>query len=94
MNAMPPNRTVRFEARMTPDVQRQLKRAAELEGRSLSDFVLSAALEAAQLTIQRTETILLTMDEHDRLLEALHNPPPPNEALLRAAARHRELIVE
>lgn len=94
MNAMPPNRSLRLEARVTPDVQRQLKRAAELEGRSLSDFVVSAALEAAQRAIERTEVILLTIEEHDRLLEALRNPPSPNEALRRAAARHRDLIVE
>ena len=84
----------RFEARITADVQRQLKRAAELEGRSVSDFVVAAALEAAQRTIERTETILLTLDHHDRFWEAIHNPPPPTEALRRAAARHRELIAE
>ena len=87
-------RAARFEARITPEVQRQLKRAAELEGRSVSDFVVTAALEAAQRTIERTETILLTLDHHDRFWEAIHNPPPPTEALRRAAARHRELIAE
>lgn len=87
-------RAARFEARITPEVQRQLKRAAELEGRSVSDFVVTAALEAARRTIERTETILFTIDAQDRFWEAMHNPPPPNDALRKAFARHRDLIVE
>ncbi|HEX6859130.1 MAG TPA: DUF1778 domain-containing protein [Caulobacteraceae bacterium] len=88
------NRAARFEARITPEVQRQLKRAAELEGRSLSDFVVSAAVEAAQRTIERTETILVTLDEHDRLWDAIRNPPEPTQALRDAFKAHRELIAE
>lgn len=87
-------RAARFEARITPEVQRQLKRAAELEGRSLSDFVVSAALEAAQRTIERTEVILLSVEEHELLMEALRNPPPPTQGLRDAFKAHRELIVE
>jgi uncharacterized protein (DUF1778 family) len=87
-------RAARLEARITPEVQRQLKRAAEIEGRSVSDFVVAAALEAAQKTIQRTDTILVTLDEHERFWEAIQNPPPPNAALRRAFERHRDLIVD
>lgn len=82
----------RFEARITADVQRQLKRAAELEGRSLTDFVMAAALEAAQRTIERTEVILLSVDEHERLMEAIRNPPEPTQALRDAFKAHHELI--
>jgi uncharacterized protein (DUF1778 family) len=39
-------RTARFEARMTPEVLAVLKRAAELQGRRVSDFVVAAALVA------------------------------------------------
>jgi uncharacterized protein (DUF1778 family) len=92
--ATSPNRAARLEARITPEVRRQLKRAAELQGRSLSDFVVSAAVEEAQRTIERTHVILLSIDDHDRLMEALRNPPPPNAALREAFARHRELISE
>lgn len=91
---MPPNRAVRFEARITSDVQRQLKRAAELEGRTLSDFVVSAALEAAQKTIERTEVILVSLEDHERLLEAIRNPPEPTEAMREAFRRHRQLIIK
>ena len=84
----------RFEARITADVQRQLKRAAQLEGRSLTDFVMSAALEAAQRTIERTEAILVSVEDHARLMEALRDPPEPTRALRDAFKAHRELIAE
>ncbi|MBI5013432.1 MAG: DUF1778 domain-containing protein, partial [Methylocystis sp.] len=40
-------RTARIEARLAPDVLALVKRAAEIQGRSVSDFVVSAAQEAA-----------------------------------------------
>jgi len=41
----------RLEARISPDVLALLKRAAEIEGRSLTDFVVAAARQAAEKTI-------------------------------------------
>ena len=49
----------RLEARVPAALHAILKRAAEIEGRSLSDFVLAAATLAARDTIQRTEQIIL-----------------------------------
>ena len=40
-----PGRTARIEARITPESLAVIKRAAELEGRSVSDFVIAAAQE-------------------------------------------------
>ncbi len=45
--------TVRFEARINTEIQSLLKRAATLEGRSLSDFVISSALSAAKKTVEK-----------------------------------------
>src|SRR5438046_2131206 len=41
-------RTARIEARIAPEVLAVVKRAAEIQGRSGSDFVVSAAQEAAE----------------------------------------------
>jgi uncharacterized protein (DUF1778 family) len=50
------NKTIaRLEARSSGDLQALLKRAAEIEGRALADFVVSAAREAACRTIEATE---------------------------------------
>ena len=42
----------RLEARLPASVYALLKRAAELKGRSISDFVVSAAQDAAQRAIE------------------------------------------
>ena len=55
-------RTARIEARITPDGLAIVKRAAEIQGRSLSDFVVAAAQEAAHQTIERVEIIRLSVE--------------------------------
>ena len=42
-----PVRTSRIEARIAPDALKVIKRAAEIQGRSVSDFVVAAAQEVA-----------------------------------------------
>ena len=87
-------RRERLEARVSAEQKELLQRAAALEGRSLTDFVVSSAQAAAQETIERHEVVTLTVRESTAFVEALLNPPPPNAALLRAAEHHRELIGE
>lgn len=47
----PATRSSRIEAGIAPDALLAVKRAAELQGRSVSDFVVAAALEAANRAI-------------------------------------------
>ena len=82
----------RLEARLTPDVHALLKRAAEIQGRSLSDFVVSAARRAALETIEQTDIIRLSQEEQKRFVAALLNPPPLAPAMERAILRHKELV--
>lgn len=84
----------RLEARLPNDVMARLKRAAEIQGRTLTDFVVAAADEAACRTIEQTEIIHLSLEDQRQLAEAILNPPEPNEALKKAARRHRELFGE
>jgi uncharacterized protein (DUF1778 family) len=89
-----PPRTVRFEARITRDVQILVKQAASLQGRSVSDFVMSAAMDAATRTIADMTAIKLSGEDALAFARALIDPPAPNEALGRAFKSHRELIGE
>ena len=84
--------TARLEARLPPDVHAMLKRAAQIQGRSLTDFVVTAAQEAARHTIEDAEIIRLSAEGQRRFAEALLNPPEPNEALKRAFEHHRRLV--
>ena len=64
------------------------------EGRSISDFVVEAAREAAERTIDQTHIIRLSIEDQRAFAEAIINPPEPTPALRRAFRRHRALIKE
>ncbi|MBN5380155.1 DUF1778 domain-containing protein [Serratia marcescens] len=81
--------SARLEARITPELRDMLKRAAELQGRSMTDFVISAVQEAAAKAIEQTTTIRLSMEDERRFAEALIHPPVANSALTRAFERHK-----
>jgi uncharacterized protein (DUF1778 family) len=85
-------RTTRIEARIAPDALAVVKRAAELQGRSVSDFVVAAAQEAANRAIEDAQIIRLSLEDQRAIAAAILNPPPLTPAMERAIARHRELI--
>jgi uncharacterized protein (DUF1778 family) len=72
-----PNRTARLEARITPDALAVVRRAAELQGRSVSDFVVAAAQEAANRTTEETQIIRLSLEDQRAFAAAMLNPPAP-----------------
>ena len=87
-----PTKTTRIEARLTPDVLTLVKQAAEMQGRSVSDFVVSAAQEAAHRAIEETQIIRLSAEDQRRFVDLLLNPPLPPPALVRAKEAHAELF--
>lgn len=93
---MPPssNRTTRLEARIAPDVLAAVKRAAEIEGRSVSDFVVNAARHAAERTIEETQIIRLSLADQKRVAAILASAAPASPGLDRAMEAHRTLIRE
>ncbi len=89
-----PIRTARIEARIAPDALAIVGRAAEIQGRSVSDFVVAAAQEAAERTIEKTEIIRLSVEGQRAFAEAILNPPQPSAGLRKTAKAHRCLIRE
>jgi len=88
------SRSARIEARIAPDVLVVVKRAAELQGRSISDFVVAAAQEAAHRTIDEMQMIRLALEDQQRFVDLLLNPPALAPALKRAKKAHSRLIRE
>jgi uncharacterized protein (DUF1778 family) len=86
--------TARLEARLPMEVMMRLKRASEIQGRTLTDFVVAAADEAACRAIEQTEIIRLSIEDQRQIAEAILNPPAPAKALKKAAKRHRDLFGE
>ena len=84
--------TARLEARISADLHAMLKRAAEIQGRTMTDFVVSAVQLAAQEAIETAEVIRLSLADQECFAQALLAPPRPAPALKRAFARRRKLI--
>jgi len=84
--------TARLEARISTDLHALLKRAAELQGRTMTDFVVSAVQDAAQRAIEQAEVIKLSMADQECFAQALLSPPKPTPALERAFTRRSKLL--
>ena len=84
------SRSARLEARISVEQKTVLQRAATLSGRTLSEFVVASAQDAARRVIQEHETIRLSRAEQIAFVSALLKPPAANARLRRAAAAYRE----
>ncbi|CAN5607643.1 DUF1778 domain-containing protein [soil metagenome] len=87
-----PISTARLEARISTDLHSMLKRAAELQGRTMTDFVIDAVQVAAQNAIERAEVIRLSVADQQIFAQALLSPPQPSPPLTRAFARREKLL--
>ena len=85
-------RTARLEARIAPDILAAVRRAAEIEGRSVSDFVVDAARHAAERAIERAQIIRMSLADQQQVADMLAAAPAPSRGLDRAMAAHKALI--
>lgn len=79
--------SARLEARISPELHAMIKRAAELQGRTMTDFLTTAAHEAARRAIAEAEVIRLSLADQECFADALLSPPQPTPALKRAIRR-------
>lgn len=84
-------RAERVEIRMTPAQKQNIERAASLRGTSVTDFILNEVQPAATATIREFESMELRDEDRKVFVEALLNPPKPNEALKAAFDRHKQM---
>jgi uncharacterized protein (DUF1778 family) len=84
----------RLATRITEEQKILLQRAADIQGRSLSDFVIESAQRVAEAVIRAHEVITLSTEDSRAFAEALLNPPAPNERLREAFARYQQEVVE
>ena len=83
-------RSARLEARVSSTQKSLLQQAAALSGRTLSEFVVASAQEAAARVIEEHQTIRLARAEQKAFVKALLDPPAPNERLKRAARTYQQ----
>ncbi len=76
----------RISIRLDAEAKKRIERAAALDQRSVTSFILASALQSANLLLKENEEVRLSERDWDRLMDALENPPKPSKALKKAFA--------
>lgn len=84
--------TARLEARISVELHSTLKRAAEIQGRTMTDFIIAAVQDAAQRAIEQSSVTRLSLSDQECFAAALLSPPVATPALKRAFARRKKLL--
>src|SRR3990167_6440077 len=84
------SRRDRLEARVAREQKSLFQRAADLQGKSLTEFLIHSAQQEALKTIREYETIVLGKEDQRVLMDALLNYEIPNKALQIAAKEYLE----
>jgi uncharacterized protein (DUF1778 family) len=80
----------RLETRVTADQKSLVERAAALQGRTVTDFVLSSVQEAARRAIEEHQRLNLSLRDSEAFVAALVNPQPANDRLRETVRRYRQ----
>lgn len=89
-----PARSERVEARLSAEERAQIERAARFEGRSVSKFMVEAAVERADQVLAEQTVTVVPADYFDVLVSAL-DVPDGAPRLTRASKRvHRRRRIE
>jgi uncharacterized protein (DUF1778 family) len=83
----------RLNLRLNPTAKRRIEQAASVEGKTVSNFIVSSAMATAERTIREHETMVLTRRDAEIFLDAIIGPPRPNPKLLQALEEHRRRVV-
>jgi uncharacterized protein (DUF1778 family) len=84
------SRAERLETRVTAEQKSLIERAAALQGRTVTDFVLTSVQEAARRAIEEHQQLGLSVRDSEAFVEALLNPKPVNDRLRETVRRYRE----
>jgi uncharacterized protein (DUF1778 family) len=88
----PKAKAYRFDARLNEQQKVLIQRAADLEGRSMTDFVLHSAETAAERTIEERAMLILSARETEAFVDAILRPAEPGPVLRAAARRYKNSL--
>ena len=83
-------RAERLEARVTAEQKSLIERAAALQGRTVTDFVLTSVQDAARRAIEEHNQLALSVRDSEAFVDTLLNPKPINNRLRDTVRRYRE----
>ena len=82
----------RLEARVDAEIKARWQQAADLQGITLTDFIITSLQESASKIIQQHQTMKLSKKDTIAFVDAILNPPQPNENLIAAAKEYKKII--
>lgn len=83
-------RAERLETRVSAEQKNLIERAAALQGRTVTDFVLTSVQDAARRTIEEHNQLALSVRDSEAFVDALLNPKSVNDRLRDTVRRYRE----
>ena len=87
----PRAKAYRFDARLNEEQKILIQKAADLEGRTMTDSVLHSAEAAAARAIEERSMLVLSVRGTEAFVDAVLHPAAPG-AVLRAAAHHYKRV--
>ena len=69
-----------------------IEKAAAVYGATVNQFIVQTALDRATQILEREELLLLSEKDAQVFLEAIDNPPLPNDKLIDAMREHGRLV--
>jgi uncharacterized protein (DUF1778 family) len=72
------------------DMAKQIDRAIAFSGQTEYEFIVETIADKLEAIAAEVQVLELSDRDMDALLDAIANPPPPNEPMLRAMARWRD----
>lgn len=92
MDTATENKSQRVNIRLKNSAKSLIERAAGFEGKTVSHFILSSALERAEKTVHAYETMTLNVKNSRMFFEALAAPVNFNDKLIEALKEHEHRV--
>ena len=83
----------RLSFRIDPELKELIELAAMHTGQTVSSYAISTLVRDARRVIQDQHTTYVSERDWEILMDLMDNPPPPNEALIRAKKSYQRLVV-
>lgn len=82
----------RLSFRIDPELKELIELAAMHTGQTVSSYAISTLVRDARRVIEEQHTTHVSDRDWEILMDLMDNPPPPNEALIRAMQHHSEFV--
>ncbi len=84
---MPALKKQRIDLRLTDEDKKMIEEAAAMTNQTITQFLVNSASERAAEVIEQHRRLVLSEESWNRVMDAIENPPAPNDKLKRAAKR-------